>query len=461
MPISPGFLLPVHGMLLHFAARYDISLHCRNTAEKILAGTRSGYTERIAMAERLTERAVKALQPPARGERFVWDAELKGFAVKVFAPTKAHPKGARTFVLSYWLNGSERRFRIGAWPAWSVTAARAEAKEIRQRVDRGEDPATERRERREAPTMADLAERYRAEHLPRKSQQSQHDDGVMLGHILRHIGADRRVADVHHGDIVALHRAITESGHPVLANRTVACASRMFSLSLKPMAGEDKPWRDQAQGNPCKGIERNPEQAKERFLSPAEIAAVVEALDVYGRTSAADCIRLILLTGSRPGEAMLATWSQFDAQPGFWIKPSSHTKQRKEHRLPLSAPALQLIADIRARRGEVAADDYVFPGQRPGQPLQQLRTCWDAVCEHAELTDVRIYDLRHTFAATGAGGGLSLPLIGRLLGHTQHRTTMRYAHLADDPLRDAADKIASAITAAGKGGKVVRLRGES
>ena len=225
------------------------------------------------------------------------------------------------------------------------------------------------------------------------------------------------------------------------------------------MAGEDKPWRDQAQGNPCKGIERNPEQAKERFLSPAEIAAVVEGLDACGHTSAADCLRLIMLTGCRPGEAMLATWAQFDAQPGFWIKPSSHTKQRKEHRLPLSAPALQLIADIRARRGDINPDDYVFPGRRPGQPLQQLRSCWDAVCKHAGLTDVRIYDLRHTFAATGAGGGLSLPLIGRLLGHTQHRTTQRYAHLADDPLREAADKIASAITKAGKGGKVVRLRG--
>ena len=137
--------------------------------------------------------------------------------------------------------------------------------------------------------------------------------------------------------------------------------------------------------------------------------------------------------------------------PGFWIKPSSHTKQRKEHRLPLSAPALQLIADIRARHGNIDADDYVFPGQRPGQPLQQLRYCWDAVCKQAGLTDVRIYDLRHTFAATGAGGGLSLPLIGRLLGHTQQRTTQRYAHLADDPLREAADKIASAITKAGQG----------
>jgi integrase len=413
------------------------------------------------MAERLTERAVKARQAPKRGERFIWDSEVTGFAVKIFAPSKAHPAGARTFVLSYWFNGSERRFRIGSWPDWSVTAARAEAKEIRQRVDRGEDPASDRRARREAPTLADLAERYRREHLPRKSKQSQHDDGVMIGHILRQIGVDRRVADVHHGDIVGLHRAITDAGHPVLANRTVACASRMFSHALKPMAGEDKPWRDQAQGNPCKGVERNPEQAKERFLSPAEIAAVVEGLDAYGRTAAADCLRLIMLTGCRPGEAMLATWAQFDAQPGFWIKPSSHTKQRREHRLPLSAPALQLIADIRAARGGVDAEDYVFPGQRAGQPLQQLRTCWDEVCKHAGLTNVRIYDLRHTFAATGAGGGLSLPLIGRLLGHTQARTTQRYAHLADDPLRDAANKIASAITKAGKGGKVVRLRGES
>ena len=410
------------------------------------------------MAERLTESFVKALKPPPRGERLFWDTELTGFAVRVFAPTRAHPEGARTFLLSYWLNGSERRFRIGSWPDWSVMAARAEAKEIRQRVDRGEDPAGDRRERREAPTMLDLAERYKPSTCHAKSEQSRHDDGVMIGHILAH-RRRRQVADVHHGDIVALHRRITDSGHPVLANRTVSCASRMFSLALKPMAGEDKPWRDQAQGNPCKGIERNPEQAKERFLSPAEIAAVVEALDAYGRTSAADCIRLILLTGCRPGEAMLATWAQFDAQPGFWIKPSSHTKQRKEHRLPLSAPALQLIADIRTRRGDINSDDYVFPGQRPGQPLQQLRTCWDAVCKHAGLIDVRIYDLRHTFAATGAGGGLSLPLIGRLLGHTQHRTTQRYAHLADDPLREAADKIASAITKAGKSGKVVRLRG--
>jgi integrase len=415
------------------------------------------------MAERLTEGVIKALKPPARGARLLWDSHLTGFAVRVFAPTRAHPEGARTFLVSYWLNGTERRYRIGSWPDWSVTAARAEAKAVRQRVDRGEDPACQRRERREASTMLDLAERYKAEHLPRKSKQSQHDDGVMVGHILRNVGADRKVADVHHGDIVALHRTITESGHPVLANRVVSCASRMFALALLPMAGEAEAWRDQAQGNPCRGIERNQERAKERFLSRAEIAAVVDGLDAYGRTSAANCIRLILLTGCRPGEAMLATWEQFDAQPGFWIKPAATTKQRREHRLPLSAPALQLLADLRARRrGEIEPGDYVFPGQRAGQPLQQLRTCWEAVCNHAGLRDARIYDLRHTFAALGAGGGLGLPIIGRLLGHTQARTTQRYAHLADDPLKEAADKIATAITAGAgkKGGKVVRLRGD-
>jgi hypothetical protein len=125
------------------------------------------------MAKKLTESLIRALKPPKRGSSLVWDTEITGLALRVFAPTKVHPEGARTFLLSYWLNGTERRYRIGSWPDWSVVAARAEAKTVRQRVDRGEDPANQRRERREAPTMADLADRYKVEHLPRKSKQSQ------------------------------------------------------------------------------------------------------------------------------------------------------------------------------------------------------------------------------------------------------------------------------------------------
>src|SRR5262249_15887980 len=162
-----------------------------------------------------TETLIKGLTAPERGERFIWDMELTGFAIKVFAPTKSNPQGARTFVLSYWINGTERRYRIGSWPDWSVTAAPPQPNHIPRRIDRGEDPAGDRHQRRPAPTMADLFERYRHEHLSRKPKRTQTDDTTMARRILKHIGADRRVADVHYGDIVTLHRAITDTGHPV------------------------------------------------------------------------------------------------------------------------------------------------------------------------------------------------------------------------------------------------------
>src|SRR6516225_3382897 len=115
------------------------------------------------MAETLTEGVLLALEPPRRGSRLIWDAELVGFALRLFATTKTHPESARTFLLSYWRNGTERRFRIGSWPDWSVTAARAEARELRRRIDRGEEVASDGCKRREAPPMADLSERYKPE----------------------------------------------------------------------------------------------------------------------------------------------------------------------------------------------------------------------------------------------------------------------------------------------------------
>jgi integrase len=156
---------------------------------------------------------------------------------------------------------------------------------------------------------------------------------------------------------------------------------------------------------------------------------------------------LIMLTGCRPAEAMRAEWPEFDKEPGYWIKPSAHTKQRKVHRLPLSPPAIELIERLRKTR----KGNWVFPGDIAGEPLKALWHVWHFVRRQTGLgADARLYDLRHTFASVGAGGGLGLPIIGRLLGHTQSRTTQRYAHLADDPLREAADKITAVITGAGK-----------
>ena len=182
----------------------------------------------------------------------------------------------------------------------------------------------------------------------------------MLAEIGDHFGRNRRISEIDNVDAEAMHVAITKSGRPIRANRIAAVGSKMFSLALKRRPTEDKPWRDATMGNPFKGLKRNQETQSERFCSTSEIAAISEALADYGNVSpqsesrrlakaGADCIRLIMLTGCRPSEARLAAWKQFDDEPGFWIKRSAHVKQRKVHKLALSAAALELIDRLKAR----------------------------------------------------------------------------------------------------------------
>jgi integrase len=395
---------------------------------------------------RLTNKFVEAIKPPANGAATWWDGdhdrEVKGFGVRVYST------GTRSWFFNYHLNGREGRKTIGEFPTWSADAARAEAKALRQRVGRGEDPAVETRERATAPTVQDLVDRYIEDHLPTKAAKGAalNDEKRMLELIGKALGKHTKVADVHSGDLEKMHRDLTKSNGPVRANRVLAIASKAFSLALKSRGGENRPWRDASLGNPCKGIKRNPEEAKERFFSQTELAAISEALAAYTGQVSADCVRLIMLTGCRPQEAMLTTWEQFNSEPGYWIKPAANTKQRKAHKLPLSPPAIELVERLRKARAKDAA--WLFPGP-DDKPIAALWHVWHFVRDKAKLgADARLYDLRHSFASIGAGGGLSLPIIGRLLGHTQARTTQRYAHLADDPLREAADRIGAAIAGA-------------
>ena len=397
---------------------------------------------------RLDNDFIRKVEAPAAGAVTYWDSDPKvtGFGVRIYAG------GSKSFFLNYRIDGRERRHTIGAFPRWSVTAARDRAKELRTLIDQGHDPAGEKRERREAPTVQDLIDRYVAEHLPKKSTDEARiaDEKRMLAEIGDRLGKHTKVTDVHGGDIRDMHEKITERA-PVRANRILSIASKLFSLSLVPRRGENLPWRNAVLGNPCRGIERNQEEGRERFFNQAELAAISDALAEYPGV-AADCVRLIMLTGCRPSEAMRAEWAEFDKEPGYWVKPSAHTKQRKVHKLPLSPPALELIGRLRKKR----KGDVVFPGDKPSEHLAALWHVWHFVRERTGLgADARIYDLRHTFASVGAGGGLGLPIIGRLLGHTQSRTTQRYAHFADDPLREAAAKITNVIIGAGKPGAEV------
>ncbi len=390
------------------------------------------------MTTKINDTWLKKQIAPAKGAITIWDADIKGFGVRIYAPTKRHPHGDRSFFINYRIDGYEKRLTIGNYPAWSSEAARAEARLLRRRVDRGEDVAGDKLARRTAPTVAELAERYRTEHLPTKAACSQKTDwAIIRREILPVLGA-RKVASIDSVDIEALHRGLTQRGVPVRANRVLAIASKMFSLALKRLPDEGAPWRDQAQGNPCRGVARNPEQGRTRFFSQVELAALSEALEACPDHVQADCIRLVMLTGSRPHEAVEARWSQFDVEPGFWVKQSSETKQRRETKTPLAPPALELLERLRAERKDEG--DRIFP------KIKRLRS-WPAIAKAAGLGDgARVYDLRHSFASAGAAAGLSLPIIGRLLGHSKPSTTARYAHLSDNPLRDAATKITSVIT---------------
>jgi integrase len=406
------------------------------------------------MGDKQPTRLTNKFAAKLNGAAMWWDDDPKatGFGVR------SYPGGSKSFFIDYRLNGQQRRYTIGPFPRWSAEAAREEAKKLRKEIDRGVDPAGDKRARRTAPTVQDLMDRYLADHLPKRALVGTRlrDEKKMLAEIGDKLGRHTKVDDIHGGDIADMHRRITESDRPVRANRILAMASKMFSLALVPKAGETLAWRSAALGNPCKGIARNREEGRERFFSQSELTAISDALARY-RGGAADCVRLIMLSGCRPIEAKKAEWTEFDKEPGYWIKPTAHTKQRKVHKLPLNPAALELIERLRKKR----KGTWVFPGEKPGAHLTELARVWKSVRKQTGLgQDARLYDLRHTYASVGAGGGLSLPIIGRLLGHSQSRTTQRYAHLADDPLREAADKIGRVITNAAKpGAPVVPLRG--
>jgi integrase len=283
-----------------------------------------------------------------------------------------------------------------------------------------------------------LVERFRAEHLPKKRPGTVKDYECLLRvHIAPHFGQHAKVADVAFADIDALHRKITKAGSPYQANRAITVVSKMFALAVR------WGWRET---NPCKHIERNIEYHRRRYLSGDELVRLTKALVEYPERQTADAIRLLLLTGARRGEVLSMRWE--DVVDGVWSKPPSSTKQKQHHQVPLSAPALQLLSDIRKRQHPRA--EFVFPSDSACGHLVELKSSWQEIIRTAGIEGLRVHDLRHSYASQLVSGGASLPLIGALLGHSNPLTTARYAHLFHDPLRAATEKVGAVIEAAGK-----------
>jgi integrase len=385
---------------------------------------------------------------------------VRGFGVR------AMPSGQKSFILRY--RSADRRTRVytlGQYPTWSVVAARERAKKLRRAVDDGEDPAGDRRAEREADTVDDLCDRYKREHMPRKRPASQAEDSRMIEKIITRRLGKLKVVAVSFADIDRLHRKLSESA-PYRANRTLALLSKLFNLAMK--------WRMRTD-NPVRGVQRNVEQRRERFLSANELQRLSAALARHPNQRAANQIRLLLLTGARRGEVLTMRWADVDLGTGVWVKPSAHTKQNKEHRVPLSPAACSILAELRKEADDDA--QLVFPTSAE-KPAAALRRAWPAICksaglaERVELIDkssgkpvktasgapvmvwkstLRVHDLRHSHASILVGAGVSLAIIARVLGHTQVSTTARYAHVADDPAREAVGRVSSLWTAVSSG----------
>jgi integrase len=365
-------------------------------------------------------------------EVLYWDEALRGFGVRV------KPNGTKSYIIQYRnrKTGRSKRQTIGpVGPLMSFAAARKDAMRLLSEAMQGGDPAQAKQEARQARTIEDLADQYLSHHArPKKRPKSVANDVSMLNAaILPKIG-HKTVTEISHSDIQALHNRL--SATPYRANRTLALLSKMFELCIR------WGWRTD---NPAKGVERFPEEKRHRWLSETELARLSKALDNHPNQIAANTIRLQLLTGARIGEVLTAKWADFDLERGVWIKPSHHTKQKKTEHLPLSRAAVSLLAVMKKETED--CEGFVFRGRVPGQPIKDLKRFWKAVTTTSGLTDYRIHDNRHTHASQLVSSGLSLPIVGRLLGHTNPMTTQRYAHLADDPLRAAAEVMATKMTA--------------
>ena len=377
---------------------------------------------------KITKRAVDALMPAER-ERVVWDDDIKGFGVRV------HPTGRKVYIVKYRHEGRSVKVTIGPHGPVTPAAARARAAEIVTLAKTGRDVTGRTPNARGRATVADLAGRFMDEYAPAhlKPSTARLYRKIIDNRILPRLGK-HRVSDIGKSDVAGLHHGMRDTpGH---ANRTLGVLSRMMTLA--------EVWEIRPEGvNPCRHVKKYPEHKRDRFLSDDEYRRLGAALRDAERESFASpvaiaAIRLLMLTGCRSGEIMNLRWDYVDLEMGELRLPDSKTGSKVVH---LGDPAIAVLRGIPRSKG----NPWVLPGVKPGRHISYLHDSWRRILDRAGIENLRIHDLRHSFASGGLLVGEGLPMIGKLLGHSKVQTTARYAHLANDPIKAAANRIASRI----------------
>lgn len=377
----------------------------------------------------LSKRIVDRLAVDGKDAVF-WDRRLPGFGVRVY------PSGRKVYVVQTRAGGKSKRVTVGRHGKIAPDRARKEAARLIVRIKEGRppvdaEPATE-------PTVADLAGRYLREHVDMhcKPVTAKHYRLMLRKHIVPGLG-DLRVSKVERKHILKFQYGLRDM--PTVANRCVDILVKMFNLV--------ELWELRPHGrNPCKSVRRYKVLPhKERFLTPEELGRLGQVLDIapaerLASRHAAAAIRVLILTGCRRNEIMGLAWDDLDFKAGEMRLRDSKTGARV---VPLPPAAAEVLADL----PKVPGNPWLFPGRKKGTHQVNINDSWDRVRKRARLDGVRLHDLRHTFASRALAIGEGLPMIGKLLGHTQVNTTARYAHLARESIQASTAKVADSIGA--------------
>lgn len=374
---------------------------------------------------KLTKRLIDAIEPEG-SETFIWDSEIPGFGLRVL------PSGRKGYVVQFRAGRRSRRISLGPSTVLTCEQARNRAIAIVAAARNGEDPAAERDAGRKTITVRELAERFDREHIAIRVKASTAGEyrRNLRRFILPALG-QLTVTGITRADVAKFHHDLRHI--PYQANRCIEVVSKMF--------GYAEMWGLRPDGtNPRKHIRKYPEEKRERFLSAAELRRIGEVLremeaEGVELASAILAARLLILTGCRLNEIMTLQWDHVDLEGRALRLPDSKTGAKVVH---LGQPVVELLQEAPRIKG----NPWVIPGTLAGKRLSDLQPFWQRVRARAGVKDVRIHDLRHTFASTAVAAGQGLPMIGKLLGHTQVQTTARYAHLAAEPVKMAADAVA-------------------